>query len=320
MNWPFSRFFSPEITHFTVPFSTIPTSLRCSLSGNFIRIEPVVASAKQTSFHYLYFCSNNNLAMALKMDDLKDFLEEKVKQYNHPDFIAMDPVQIPHRYSRKEDIEIAGFLTATISWGNRVSILKNAQKMMEIMGNSPYDFILHHREVHLEKAAGFVHRTFNETDLAFFISALKILYREGNGLEGMFNRYREPSSLQPAIHQLKKAFLTLPHMPRSRKHLPDPLQGSAAKRINMFLRWMVRRDSGGVDFGIWKTIPPSILACPLDVHTGNVARKLGLLKRTYNDAKAVQELDRVLRSMDRDDPVKYDFALFGLGMYEIGNR
>ena len=174
--------------------------------------------------------------MALKTNDLKDFLEEKVKQYNHPDFIAMDPVQIPHLYSRKEDIEIAGFLTATISWGNRVSILKNARKMMEIMGNSPYDFILHHREVHLEKTAGFVHRTFNEADLVFFISALKALYREGDGLEGVFTLNQAPSSLQPAIHHLKKTFLTLPHLPRSRKHLPDPLQGSAAKRINMFTR------------------------------------------------------------------------------------
>lgn len=248
--------------------------------------------------------------------DIKDFLELKADQYNHPDFIDLDPVQIPHLYSQKEDIEIAGFLAATISWGNRTAILKSAKRMMEMMGNSPFDFVISHREAHLEQLDGFVHRTFNATDFAYFVIALRHLYKNHGGLAGLFNAYQAETSLQPAIHQLKQAFFTLPHLHRTRKHLPDPFMGSAAKRINMYLRWMVRNDHRGVDFGIWKQISPSKLSCPLDVHTGNVARKLGLLKRKQNDAKAVVELDRVLRSFDPEDPVKYDYALFGLGVFE----
>ena len=254
--------------------------------------------------------------MALPPDELKDFLDIRVAQYNHPDFIELDPIQIPHLYKDKEDIEIAGFLTATISWGKRVSIIKNAHKMMKLMGNSPFDFLLNHREEHLARMDGFVHRTFNSTDLLFFIYALKHLYVNKGGLEGIFQEHQAETSLQLAIHQLKKEFFSLPHPDRTTKHLPDPLKGSAAKRINMYLRWMIRKDEAGVDFGIWKGITPSKLSCPLDVHTGNVARKLGLLKRKQNDARAVQELDRVLRAFDPDDPVKYDFALFGLGISE----
>ncbi len=247
---------------------------------------------------------------------LRDFLNEKVVQYNTPNFIESDPIQIPHRYSTKEDIEIAGFLTATISWGNRTSIIKNSQRMMELLDNAPHDFISNHQDEDLKKMEGFVHRTFNSTDLLTFITALKYLYRHHDGLEGIFTKYQTSESLQPAIFQLKKLFFTVPHLDRTRKHLSDPLNGSAAKRINMFLRWMVRNDDTGVDFGIWKNISPSLLSCPLDVHSGNVARKLGLLKRKQNDAKAVFELDGSLRAMDAADPVKYDFALFGLGVYE----
>lgn len=254
--------------------------------------------------------------MALPLDELKDFLDIRAAQYNHPDFIALDPIQIPHLYSEKEDIEIAGFLAAVISWGNRVSIIKSARKMLNLMGNSPYDFLLNHREEQLTRMDSFVHRTFNSTDLLFFIYALKNLYLNKNGLEGVFQQHQTDTSLQPAIHHLKKEFFSLPHPARTTKHLPDPLKGSAAKRINMYLRWMIRKDRAGVDFGIWKGIAPSKLSCPLDVHTGNVARKLGLITRKQNDSRTVEELDAVLRSFDREDPARYDFALFGLGVFE----
>jgi uncharacterized protein (TIGR02757 family) len=254
--------------------------------------------------------------MELGRNEMQDFLNAKVLQYNHPDFIELDPIQIPHLYSEKEDIEIAGFLAATIAWGNRVSIIKSAHRMMNLMGNSPHDFVLHHKEKHLERIDGFVHRTFSSTDLLYFLHALKMLYLKKDGLEGVFTRHQSATSLQEAIHHFKKEFFSLPHPERTLKHLPDPLKGSAAKRINMFLRWMVRNDDMGVDFGLWKHISPSKLSCPLDVHTGTVARKLGLLKRKQNDAKAVHELDLVLRSFDPEDPVKYDFALFGLGASE----
>lgn len=254
--------------------------------------------------------------MELNFNELRDFLDEKVIQYNTSNFIELDPIQIPHMYFEKEDIEISGFLAATISWGNRTSIIKNARRMMELMGNSPYEFVLNHKDEQLDKINGFVHRTFNSTDFLFFIKALKHIYLEKNGLEGVFNESKTEESLQPAIHQLKKEFFTIPHPIRTEKHISDPLKGSAAKKINMYLRWMVRKDSSGVDFGIWKSISPSILSCPLDVHSANVARKLGLITRRQNDAQTVFELDSTLRKLDYDDPVKYDFALFGLGIYE----
>ena len=254
--------------------------------------------------------------MGINLNELKSFLDEKVDKYNTPDFIELDPIQIPHLYSGKEDIEIAGFLTANISWGNRKMIIRNAKRMMELLGNSPYDFIMSHEEIHLEKLDGFVHRTFNSNDFSYFIKALQYIYRYKNGLEGIFNKYCTEDSLQPAIHQLNNIFFELPHQARTVKHIADPNKGSAAKKINMFLRWMVRKDNKEVDFGIWKSISPSILSCPLDVHSGNVARKLELITRKQNDSKAVYELDMNLREMDRNDPVKYDFALFGLGVFE----
>lgn len=254
--------------------------------------------------------------MGLSLEELRDFLDEKADQYNHPRFIESDPIQIPHRFSEKEDIEIAGFLTATISWGNRVSIIKNAERMMRLLGESPYDFIMSHKKHQLEKIEGSVHRTFNATDLLFFIRALQFLYRKKGGLEGVFNKHQTSQSLQPAIHQLKQQFFSIPHPQRSTKHLPDPFKGSAAKRINMWLRWMVRKDKRGVDFGLWQAISPSILSCPLDLHSGNVARKLGLIVRPQNDAKSLHQLDEKLRQLDPVDPVKYDFALFGLGVFE----
>lgn len=252
----------------------------------------------------------------LSTNELRQFLDEKASLYNHPRFIESDPVQIPHLFSSKEDIEIAGFLTATISWGKRVSIIKSAFRLMDLMGSAPYDFVMSHNEDQLERLDDFVYRTFNSTDLRYFIRALRYIYREHGGLEGVFNHWQMADSLQTAIHQLKQLFFSISHPERTRKHLPDPLTGSAAKRVNMYLRWMVRSDNHGVDFGIWKQIPPSSLSCPLDVHTGNVARRLGLIHRKQNDAKAVIQLDEQLRILNPEDPVKYDFALFGLGIFE----
>ena len=248
--------------------------------------------------------------------ELKEFLDEKVILYNNPKFIESDPIQIPHSFTLKEDIEIAGFLSATIAWGNRKMIINNAKQLMEIMGNSPYDFIVNHKENDLEKLSGFVHRTFNSIDAVYFIKSLQNIYKNHNGLESVFAKHQEATSLQNSISEAKKVFFELEHPQRTTKHFSDPMNGSAAKRINMFLRWMVRQDNCEVDFGIWKTISPSAVSCPLDVHSGNVARKLGLLTRKQNDAKALLELDTNLRKLDPVDPSKYDFALFGLGVFE----
>lgn len=248
--------------------------------------------------------------------ELKEFLDYKVEQYNTLQFIETDPVQIPHLFQKKEDIEISGYLTATISWGNRKSILKNANSLMDLLERAPYDFVMQHTESDLEKLQPFVHRTFNGTDLIYFIKSFRNIYTMHGGLENIFSKHSGKGSLQPAIHEFKKIFFELPHEVRTQKHVSDPLKNSAAKRINMFLRWMVRNDNNGVDLGIWDSISPSQLSCPLDVHSGNVARKLGLLKRRQNDAKALNELDKNLRKMDPVDPVKYDYALFGLGVFD----
>lgn len=252
----------------------------------------------------------------MTFSERKEFLDYKVAQYNRPDFIETDPIQIPHQFSTKEDIEVAGFLTATIAWGRRPMILKNAKKMMNLLGNSPADFIRNANDEHREKLEGFVHRTFNAVDFKYFTKALQHIYRNHGGLEQVFTTYATTNSLQPAIHYFKKIFFEIDHPKRTQKHVSDPYKKSAAKRINMFLRWMVRKDKAGVDLGIWKNISPSVLSCPLDVHSGRVARKLELLSRKQNDAKALQELDENLRKMDAQDPVKYDFALFGLGVFE----
>jgi uncharacterized protein (TIGR02757 family) len=252
----------------------------------------------------------------LTKTELKEFLDEKVIQYNSPMFIDSDPIQIPHQFSIKEDIEISAFLTATIAWGNRKSIIKNALTMMDLLGNSPYDFVLNHQPHHLDKIEHFVHRTFNVDDFKYFIIALQHIYKNHGGMENVFSKNATSNSTQAAIHEFKKIFFEIPHLERTKKHISDPLNGSAAKRINMFLRWMVRNDKTGVDFGIWKSLSPAQLSCPLDIHSGNVARKLGLLTRKQNDAKALAELDTNLRKMDKSDPVKYDFALFGLGVFE----
>jgi uncharacterized protein (TIGR02757 family) len=252
----------------------------------------------------------------LTKSELKEFLDSKVLQYNNPTFIESDPIQIPHRYSLKEDIEISSFLTATIAWGNRKMIIKNANKMMELLGNSPYDFVMNHKTSDLDKFDGFVHRTFNSEDFKYFIKSLKNIYLNHEGIESVFQKHVDETNIQPAIHKFKTIFFSINHHRRTQKHVGDPMKGSAAKRINMMLRWLIRDDNAGVDFGIWKTISPSTLSCPLDVHSGNVARKLGLLTRKQNDAKGLLELDNNLRKLDPKDPVKYDFALFGLGVFE----
>ncbi len=252
----------------------------------------------------------------MHLSELKEFLDLKAEHYQSQEFIEADPIQIPHRFSKKEDIEIAGFLAATIAWGNRTSIIKNATKMMSLMEEAPYDFIKNHQTRDLDVFNGFVHRTFKAEDLKYFVVALQHLYENHGGLETAMSQNAEELGVQTALHHFKKRFFELPHQIRTQKHLADPLKGSAAKRINMYLRWMVRSSSTGVDFGLWKSMHPRQLSCPLDVHSGTIARKLGILDRKQNDAKAVLELDHQLRLMDAEDPVKYDFALFGLGAFE----
>ena len=253
--------------------------------------------------------------MGLTKSELKDFLDEKVNEFNTVDFIEPDPISVPHRYSLKEDIEISSFLASSIAWGNRKIITKNGHRMMDLFGNSPYDFVMSHKEYQLERLESFVHRTFNGEDLKYFIKALKHIYTNHGGLESIFVKYQTENSLQPAIHELNRIFFEIEHPLRTKKHVADPMKGSVAKRINMNLRWLCRKDNKGVDFGIWD-ISPAKLSCPLDVHSGNVARKLGLLHRVNNDTKALAELDNSLRELDPNDPVKYDFALFGLGIFE----
>jgi uncharacterized protein (TIGR02757 family) len=253
--------------------------------------------------------------MALTRQELFGFLEEKYHQYNIPDFIPADPVSVPHRFSRKEDIEIAGFLTAVISWGNRASIVKDATRLADMMGCSPYDFIINLDEQDVDPFLQFYHRTFNGVDCLFFLESLKNIYLNHGGLESCFQKANH-IGVRESISRTRKIFLETAHEKRSEKHFPDPISGSSCKRINMFLRWMVRDDNRGVDFGLWKKVSPAELMCPLDVHSGNVARKLGLVKRNQNDWKAVEELTGNLQSFDASDPVKYDFALFGLGIFE----
>jgi len=250
------------------------------------------------------------------ISELKDFLEEKVNKYNTENFIEADPISVPHMFTLKEDIEIAGFLSATIAWGNRKMIVKNAHRLVNIMGGAPFDFIMSHNESQLDRFDGFVHRTFNDIDARYFIKALKHIYTNYKSPEEIFNNFTSEETIKASIHRFNIAFFEIQHPQRTRKHIADPLKGSAAKKINMFLRWMVRKDEQGVDFGIWKTIKPAQLYIPLDVHVGNIARLLQLLNRKPNDWQATEELTQRLREFDADDPVKYDYALFGLGIFE----
>lgn len=251
----------------------------------------------------------------MNFEELKDYLDFKADQYNNPNFIESDPIQIPHRYKIKEDIEISGFLAATIAWGNRKMIINSATKMMDAMGNNPYDFVMNATNNQIDSIDNIVHRTFNSEDFRYFIKSLRNIYQNHGGLENVFAA-NNSINLQNRISAFKQIFFEIDHPLRTTKHISDPLKGSSSKRINMFLRWVSRNDKKGVDFGIWKSILPSELSCPLDVHSGNVARTLGILNRKQNDQKALQELDEALRKFDSKDPVKYDFALFGLGVFE----
>jgi len=249
--------------------------------------------------------------------DLKNFLDEKYSQYSSRIFIENDPLTIPHRYSRKEDIEIAAFLTATIAWGQRVTIIRNAGKLMEWMDHAPVDFMLNSTDSDVEIFRTFVHRTFHGEDCYFFINRLRSIYRSGSSLEALFSEgFSRHKSMAGAISHFRDIFFAAEHRQRTEKHISNPAKNAAAKRLNMFLRWMVRDDPASVDFGLWKTLPASALMCPLDVHTSSVSKKLGLLKRKQPDWKAVVELTGQLRKLEPEDPVKYDIPLFALGAFE----
>lgn len=246
-------------------------------------------------------------------DTLKDFLETKYNKFANPNFIESDPIQIPHSFSSKEDIEISGFIASTIAWGQRVSIIKNSRNFMNLMDNSPYDFTINHSASDLKRFSKAVHRTFNGEDLVFFIKSLKNIYINHNGLESVLGSSPDVYSNLASFY---KIFFEIEHLPRTRRHVANVESGSAAKRLNMYLRWMVRDDKRGVDFGLWKNVPTTSLFIPLDLHSGRIARLLGLLNRNQNDWKAVAELTAELRKFDSADPVKYDFALFGAGVNE----
>ncbi len=250
-------------------------------------------------------------------NELKDFLEEKVNTYNQPGFIPQDPISIPHLYSSKEDIEISGFLAAVIAWGQRPVILKNATQLLERMDHVPSAFIRDHQQKDRKAFKNFVHRTFNGIDCIYFLEALQQIYLHHDGLEGSFSRiFQQEQQLGSAISEWRKLFFSFHPPMRSGKHISDPLKNSSAKRICMYLRWMVRKDKAGVDFGLWNKIPASSLHAPLDIHSGRIARNLGILTRKQDDWKAVIELTGNLSKFDPHDPVKYDFALFGLGVNE----
>jgi uncharacterized protein (TIGR02757 family) len=255
---------------------------------------------------------------SLTKEELKDLLDCKVEQYNNPEFITTDPISVPHHFYRKEDIEIAAFLAATLAWGQRSTIINNATKLLELMENQPFDFVLNFSEKDLVPFRKFVHRTFNAEDCAYFLRALKSIYQQHPSLEDAFtSRFSlSEQNTKSAILNFRSRFFDLQPITRSQKHVANPAKNASAKRLNMFLRWMVRKDNRGVDFGIWNKILPSQLICPLDTHSGRVARKLGLLQRRADDWQAAEELTENLKRFDPDDPVKYDFALFGLGVFE----
>lgn len=255
--------------------------------------------------------------MPLNKEQLQEFLDSKYDTYNRASFIESDPISIPHQFTKKEDIEIAAFLAATIAWGQRTTIIKNANKLMKLMDNSPFDFVLNAKTKDLKVFDNFVHRTFNEVDITFFVKSLQNIYKNHGGLQKKFSTKTKEDQCKNSIMNFRNLFFSIPYPYRTSKHVSNPSQNSSAKRLCMFLRWMVRNDKRGVDFGIWQnTFSSSELMCPLDVHSGNVARKLGLLMRTQNDWKAVEELTENLKMFDASDPVKYDFALFGLGAFE----
>ncbi len=253
----------------------------------------------------------------MELSDIKEFLDEKVEKYNRPEFIENDPISIPHMFSNKEDIEIAGFLTATIAWGRRDLILKSARQLMDLLEHAPYEFITTASNSDWNRFEKYYYRTFSAIDCIYFLKAIKAIYLKHGGLEKVFLSVYTQGNIKTALEYFRTLFLKFDAPIRTGKHVANTAKGSSAKRLNMFLRWMVRNDGRGVDFGIWKDISSADLLLPLDVHTGNVSRQLGILTRKQNDLKAVDEVMQSLRGFDANDPVKYDFALFSLGVNEV---
>lgn len=251
--------------------------------------------------------------------ELKDFLDQKVLEYNQPGFISLDPISIPHAFHKKEDVEITAFFAATLAWGQRKTIINKCKELFNLMGNEPHQFVLHHSEEDLKALLAFKHRTFNDIDTLYFVHFFKWFYTNHTSLEEAFTIGWKPDQdiMQVLLTNFHNFFFQLPDSPnRTKKHVATPLRKAACKRINMFLRWMVRDDDKGVDFGIWKTIQPYQLICPCDLHVDRVGRKLGLITRKQTDWQTATELTAKLREFDHADPVKYDFALFGLGVEE----
>ena len=251
--------------------------------------------------------------------DLKKFLDKKVLEYNQPSFIPYDPVAIPHSFSKQQDIEISGFFAAIFAWGNRTTILNKTRELMRMMDHAPHDFCMHHQPKDLQKLLGFRHRTFNATDLLYFVEFFRNHYTTHASLETAFTRWMNKTDpdVEHALSGFHHYFFSLPDVPqRTKKHIASPEKNSTCKRINMFLRWMVRKDNCGVDFGIWKNIRASQLVCPVDLNVARMAKRFGLVKRKQNDWLTAIELTANLKQMDPVDPVKYDFALFGLGIAE----
>lgn len=260
--------------------------------------------------------------MAQRTPDLitvKPLLDEAYDRFARPQFIQDDPIQVPRSFAQRPDAEVIGFLTATIAWGQRKTIIANAWKLVRLMDEAPHDFVMNASPAELKRMGDFVHRTFNGIDLQHFLRGIRHLYREHGGIEEAFLMDGRVGDMGDAIARFKSRFFEPKHQPRTRKHVADPSKGSNAKRINMYLRWMVRPNDRGVDLGLWKRITPADLMVPLDVHTGRVGRELGLLKRTQDDWKSVVELTEQLRKLDPMDPVKYDIALFALGVNDHSN-
>ena len=252
------------------------------------------------------------------MIKLKDLLDEKVAYYNNPSFIENDPISIPHQFALKQDREIMGFFASILAWGQRKTIINKCNDLKNRFGNEPYRFIKDHSEEDLKAMIGFKHRTFNDVDLLYFVDYFKRFYEEYETLEDAFLQNGSFNSMEETLIKFEVNFFNNPNAPaRTRKHVATPMRNSACKRLNMFLRWMVRSDDNGVDFGLWKRIPKSELICPIDVHVDRTARKLGLITRKQTDWKTAVELTDNLKMLDRDDPVKYDFALFGLSIDPI---
>lgn len=251
----------------------------------------------------------------MKKTELEIFLHEKADEYNQPSFIPADPISVPHLFTKKQDIEIAGFFAAIFAWGNRTTIINKSKELMQLMGNAPHDFCLHHTDKDLKRLLHFKHRTFNATDLLYFIAFFKFHYTKHKSLETAFTNHG--TTAEDMLKGFHHYFFSLEEVPpRTRKHIATPERGSTCKRLNMFLRWMVRKDEKGVDFGIWKKIDAAQLICPIDLHVARVARQLGLVKRKQTDWITATELTDYLRTLDKNDPVKYDFALFSLGAME----